>query len=67
MREMKMRMLEVIRNDKEIQQFRHEWEEKFTQPFPLWNYDEFGGIDDYKQRIRDALESGDYKKSIGML
>lgn len=61
MRELKMKMLEVIRNDEEIQQLCQEWEEKFTDPFPPWNYDCFGGIDDYKHRIRKALEVGDSK------
>ena len=61
MREMKMKILDVIRSDKEIQQLRQEWKEKFTRPFPGWNYDCFGGIDNYKQRIKMALEAGDTK------
>ena len=62
MREMKMKMLSVIRDDEEIQQLRQEWKEKFTaESFPGWNYDCFGGIDNYKQRIKMALEVGDPK------
>lgn len=38
-----------------------EWKEKFTEPFSPWNYDCFGVIDDYKHRIRIALEVGDSK------
>ena len=51
-----------VRDDKEIQQLRQEWKEKFTaESFPGWNYDCFGGIDNYKQRIKMALEVGDPK------
>lgn len=62
MRELKMKILQVIRKDEEVLQFRQEWKRRFTEPFLLWNYDCFGGIDDYKQRIRDALDSGNSKK-----
>lgn len=61
MREMKMKILDIIRNDKEVQQLWQEWEEKFTEAVPPWNYDCFGGIDNYKQRIKMALEIGDPK------
>lgn len=57
-----MKILEIIRNDRELQQFRKEWKEKFTDPFPPWNYDCYGNIDDYKQKIKEALESNNSKK-----
>ncbi|MDE7299551.1 MAG: hypothetical protein K2N94_12100 [Lachnospiraceae bacterium] len=56
------KMWEALKNDKELQQFRQQWKEKFTEPFTPWNYDCFGGIDDYKQRIKDALDSGNPRK-----
>lgn len=59
------KMIECLRRDEELKQLRKEWKEKFTQPFPPWNYDCYGGIEDYKQKIRDALESGDYTKGDG--
>lgn len=62
MKKMKMGIVGLLKGDVELQQFRQEWKEKFTQPFPPWNYDCFGGIDDYKQRIKCALEAGDSKK-----
>ncbi len=59
------KMIEYLRRDEELKQLRKEWKEKFTQPFPPWNYDCYGGIEDYKQKIRDALKSGDYTKGDG--
>ena len=59
MREMKMRILTLIRDDEEIKQLRQEWKEKFAESIPPWNYDCFCGIDNYKQRIKMALEVGE--------
>lgn len=59
------KMLGYLRDDEDLKQYRKEWGEKFEQPFPPWNYDCYMGIDDYKQKIREALESGDYKKGNG--
>lgn len=54
-------MWEYLKTDEELQQLRKEWEEKFTEAVPPWNYDCFGGIDNYKERIKMALEVGDPK------
>lgn len=56
-----MKLMEYLRTDEELKQLREEWKTKFTRSFPPYNYDEYGGIDDYKQRIKNALKSGDYK------
>ncbi len=61
MSKMNMKIIDIIRNDKEIQQFQKEWKEMFLKPFPIWNYDCFGGPDDYKRRIKMALEVSDSK------
>ncbi len=58
MREMNMKILTIIRDDEEIKQLRQEWKEKFTSSFPVWNYDCYGGVDDFKQRVKMALEAG---------
>ena len=39
-----MKILEAIKNDEEVQQFRQALKEKFSSPFPSWNSDCFGGI-----------------------
>ncbi len=67
MRKMNMLIVDVLRNDKELKQFRQEWKGKFTQPFPPWNYDCYGGIDDYKQKIKEALKTGDHTKANGTI
>lgn len=59
------KMLEYLRNDEELGKYRKDWEKKFGQPFPPWNYDSYRGVDDYKQRIKEALETGDYRKGNG--
>lgn len=52
------KLLEAIKNDVEIQTMRKEWEEKKRDiPFPGYNYDEYGGIDDYKEKIRKKLDT----------
>ena len=55
-----VKMMEYLRNDTRMQQLRKEWKEKFTEPFPGWNYDCYDGIEEYKQRIGTALDVGDY-------
>ena len=50
------KMWEYLKNDEELQQLRKEWKEKFKESFPPWNYDCFGGPDEYKRRIKAALE-----------
>ena len=60
-----MKLMEYLRTDEELKLFREKWKEQFEQPFPPYNYDEYGGIDDYKQKIRAALDTGEYKKCFG--
>lgn len=54
------KIFELLKRDKELQQLRQSWEEKFTEAFPPWNYDCFS-LDNYKPRIKMALEAGDSK------
>ncbi len=49
-----------LRNDEEVKQYKEKWKNMFKVPFPLYNYDCYGGIDDFKQKIKEALETGDY-------
>ena len=51
-----MELIRAIREDKELQEMRTKWREKKDTPFPPYNYDEYGGIDDYKRKIRKRLE-----------
>ncbi len=51
-----MNLMEYLRNDAELKQLREEWKKKSGSSFPPYNYDEYTGIDDYKQKIRKELE-----------
>lgn len=47
-----------IRNDEEIKALRKEWNEKITdRMFPLFHFETYRGIEDYKQRVRAELDS----------
>ncbi len=58
-----MELMKCLRNDEELNQMRGQWKEKFGQSFPPYNYDEYYGIDDYKSKIRMALETGDFNQA----
>lgn len=61
MRKPKMLILDKIRKDKEIKKMKEQWKEIFpTETFPGFNLDFYGGIDDYKQKIKDTIKSKDY-------
>jgi hypothetical protein len=51
-----MNLMEFLRNDAELKQLREEWKKQSGSNFPPYNYDEYAGIDDYKQKIRKELE-----------
>ena len=48
--------MKMLRTDKELLAMREEWKKKKRTPFPPYNYDEYAGIDDYKQKIRRRLD-----------
>ena len=50
------RLLETLRRDKELQELREEWKKRMNTPFPGYNYDEYGGIEDYKEKIKLRLK-----------
>lgn len=51
-----MALIEKIRNDKKIAELKAEWKEKMNTPFPPYNYDEYSGLDDYKEKIQQRLK-----------
>ena len=53
---LEMNLMEFLRNDAELKQLREEWKKQSGSNFPPYNYDEYAGIDDYKQKIRKELE-----------
>ncbi|MEI3190384.1 MAG: hypothetical protein V8S38_12380 [Lachnospiraceae bacterium] len=51
-----MTLMEYLRTDEELKEYRRKWKEKLKEPFPPYNYDEFKGIDAYKEFIKKKLE-----------
>lgn len=51
-------IMEYLMTDDELQEMRKEWKELgIGTPFPPFNYDEFDGLDGYKETIRERLNS----------
>ena len=48
-----MTLMEYLRTDEELKEYRRK---KLKEPFPPYNYDEFKGIDAYKEFIKKKLE-----------
>ena len=54
-----MRIIEQIKTNEELQKLRVEWKEKKNTSFPPYNYDEYHGIEDYKEKIQRKLNNQD--------
>ena len=39
-----MTLMEYLRTDEELKEYRRKWKEKLKEPFPPYNYDEFKGL-----------------------
>ena len=65
---MKTPLLAILRNDVELQKLKEQWKEVFpTDEFPPYHYDFYVSIDDYKQKIKEAIKTGDESKSGGVI
>lgn len=49
------KLMDFLRTDKELKELRQEWEKKKVKAFPPYNTDEYNGITDYKNKIREQL------------
>lgn len=57
----KASFLERLRNDEELNKLKQEYEE-LTGNIPFgYNYDEYGSIEEYKQKYKDEIE--EYRKT----
>ena len=46
-----------IRNDEEIKAMRNEWNENIKdKQFPLFNFESYIGIENYKEKVRAELK-----------
>lgn len=52
-----MDLIQRLRADAELKDLRLKWKEVFDTPFPPYNWDEYGGIDDYKEKLRSKLKN----------
>lgn len=61
-------LFDILKNDVELQKLKEQWKEVFpTNEFPPYHYDFYSGIDDYKRKIKEAIETGDESKSGGVI
>lgn len=51
-----MKIVEEIRKDKEIQELKKIYKEKFGKNAPPYNYDDYAGIEDYKTKLRQMVK-----------
>lgn len=51
------KLIEAIKNDKEIQMLKKQYEEKYGENPPPYNYDEYSGLDDYKEKLKKLVET----------
>lgn len=52
-----MDLIEYLKTDDELKKLRVKWKEIFDTPFPTYNWDEYNGIDDYKEKLRSKLKN----------
>lgn len=54
-------IVQCLRTDEELLEMKKEWKElDMEKPFPLFHFETYLGIEDYKKRVRKQLD--DYKK-----
>lgn len=57
-------IMQQLRTDAELSSLRKEWKESgIGIPFPLFHFESYLGLDDYKQRVREQLGSYSDRKS----
>lgn len=52
-----MNLLQYLKTDAEMQELRLRWKEVFDTPFPPYNWDEYNGVGDYKNKIKSKIVS----------
>ena len=48
----KMKIVQIIRKDKELQKLKEIYKRKYNKNAPPFNYDEYYGIEDYKEKLK---------------
>lgn len=52
-----MKLMEYLVKNEEMVALRAEWKSKTDEAFPPFNTDEYRGIDDYKEKIKETLKA----------
>ena len=52
-----MDLIQYLKTDDEMKNLRAKWKETLVTPFPPYNWDEYNGIEDYKEKIRNKLKN----------
>lgn len=52
-----MDLISFLKTDEELKDLRLKWKKVYESPFPPYNWDEYGGIDDYKRKLRDWIKN----------
>lgn len=50
-----MNLMQVINRDKEIQQLKKDYKEKYKKNAPPYTIGQYNGIEDYKKRIKELM------------
>ncbi len=50
-----MKIVELLKKDEELQKLKKAYKDKYNKNAPPYNYDEYEGIEDYKNRLRLKL------------
>lgn len=50
-----MKIVELINKDKEIQELKKQYKERFGKNAPPYNYDQYASIDDYKSKLKEKI------------
>ena len=51
-----MDLIQYLKTDDEMKNLRAKWKGTFVTPFPPYKWDEYNGIEDYKEKIRNKLK-----------
>lgn len=51
-----MKLVEELSKDKEIQELKKTYKEKYGKNAPPYNYDEYSSFEDYKKRLREKCK-----------
>ena len=61
-----MDLIQYLKTDDEMKILRAMCKETFVTPFPQYNWYEYNGIEDYKEKIRNKLKNTTSQQADGI-